>query len=335
MSNNIEVLLVGTGYMGKEYARVLKEMNVCLTVVGRGEESAALFEIETGILAVRGGLDNYLRKEKQVPCYAIVASSVESSVENVTALLKAGVKNILAEKPVGLNIQEVKMICDLAEAKNANVYAAYNRRYYASTEKALQIISEDGGVVSYHFEFTEWVNQLEKVVWKHSEKVLNATIECNSSHVIDLAFFLGGQPNEMTSYIAGENSVDWHRKCAVYAGAGRTEKGALLSYCANWIAPGRWGIEVMTKKHRLYLKPMEELYMQELDSIRIEKVDIDDSLDKRFKPGLYKEVQSFLMNTDIEKRKSIQQQLTDMRIYEQMEMNSLNDIPLDAEGAMS
>lgn len=322
MSNNIEVLLVGTGYMGKEYARVLKAMNVSLTVVGRGEENAASFEMETGIPAVRGGLDAYLQREKKIPCYAIVASSVENSVENVMALLKFGVKNILAEKPVGLKVQEVKMICDLAEKQNANVYAAYNRRYYASTDKALQIISEDGGVVSYHFEFTEWISQISKSVWKHSEEVLNATIECNSSHVIDLAFFLGGQPSEMTSYIAGGNSIEWHQKCAVYAGAGKTETEALFSYCANWIAPGRWGVEIMTRKHRLYLKPMEELHIQELDSVKIEKVAIDDSLDKKFKPGLYKEVQSFLTNTEIEKKKSIWQQLADMKLYEQMEMNS-------------
>lgn len=322
MSDNIGVLLVGTGYMGKEYARVLKEMNVNLTVVGRGEESAGIFETETGISAVKGGLDAYLQKERNLPCYAIVASSVESSVENVMSLLKSGVKNILAEKPVGLNVQEVEMICDLAEKQNANVYAAYNRRYYASTDKALQIISEDGGVVSYHFEFTEWINQISKNVWKHSENVRNAHMRCNSSHVIDLAFFLGGQPSEMTSYISGENSVDWHQKCAVYAGAGRTASGALFSYCANWTAPGRWSVEMMTRKHRLYFKPMEELHIQELDTVKIEKVDIDDSLDKKFKPGLYKEVQSFLMNTEIEKRKSIRQQLADMKIYEQMEMNS-------------
>lgn len=324
MSNHIEVLLVGTGYMGKEYARVLKELNVCMTVVGRGKESADLFETEIGISAEIGGLDAYLQRVKKLPDFAIVASSVESSFENVIALLKAGVKNILAEKPAGLNVQEVKKICDLAEKKKANVYVAYNRRYYASTDRAIQIINEDGGVVSYHFEFTEWVNRISKNVWKHSEQVRNAHMICNSSHVIDLAFFLGGQPCEMTSYISGENSVDWHQKCAVYAGAGRTERGALFSYCANWTAPGRWAVEVMTKKHRLYFKPMEELYIQELDSVKIEKVDIDDSLDKKFKPGLYKEVQSFLLNTDKEKRKSIQQQLVDMKLYEKMERNSLN-----------
>lgn len=322
MSNNIEVLLIGTGYMGKEYARVLKEMNVSLTVVGRGEENAALFEMETGIPAVRGGLDAYLQMARELPSYAIVASSVENSVENVTALLKAGVKNILAEKPVGFDVQEMRMLCDLAEKQNANVYAAYNRRYYASTDKALQIISEDGGVVSYHFEFTEWVNQISKNILKHSEKVRDAHMIGNSSHVIDLAFFLGGQPSEISSYISGENSIDWHQKCAVYAGAGRTEAGVLFSYCANWIAPGRWGVEIMTRKHRLYFKPMEELHIQELDSVKIEKVEIDDSLDKKFKPGLYKEVQSFLMNTEVEKRKSIRQQLADMNIYEQMETNS-------------
>ena len=38
---------------------------------------------------------------------------------------------------------------------------------------------------------------------------------------------------------------------ALVAGAGVTENGALFSYHANWEAPGRWSVEIMTKKRRL------------------------------------------------------------------------------------
>ena len=114
----------------------------------------------------------------------------------------------------------------------------------------------------------------------------------NSSHVIDLAFYLGGQPTELSSYTAGK--LPWHPNAAIYAGAGKTENNALFSYQANWQAPGRWALEFLTSKHRLIFRPMEQLQIQQLGSVAIEPVEIDDSLDHDFKPGLYRQVQAFL-----------------------------------------
>ena len=79
-----------------------------------------------------------------------------------------------------------------------------------------------------------------------------------------------------------------------FAGAGITEKGALINYQANWEAPGRWAVELLTAKHRIYLKPMEQLQLQDKGSVKIYPVEIDDCLDKDYKPGLYLETKSFL-----------------------------------------
>ena len=57
----------------------------------------------------------------------------------------------------------------------------------------------------------------------------------------------------------------------------------LFSYQANWNAPGRWGIEILTSQHRLYLRPMEKLQIQNTGSVDISEVEIDDQLDKEFK----------------------------------------------------
>ena len=72
-------------------------------------------------------------------------------------------KNILVEKPAGLNKQKIMEVSELAKEKDAQVYVAYNRRYYASVLKAQEIIAEDGGVTSFNFEFTEWAHVIEKL----------------------------------------------------------------------------------------------------------------------------------------------------------------------------
>lgn len=70
-------------------------------------------------------------------------------------LLSNGIKNILVEKPGALTRQEMEAIRDMTTDQSANVYIAYNRRYYASTQKALEIIEEDGGVSSFHYDVKE------------------------------------------------------------------------------------------------------------------------------------------------------------------------------------
>ena len=83
---------------------------------------------------------------------------------------------------------------------------------------------------------------------------------------------------------------------AIFCGAGVSEKGALFSYQANWGAPGRWSVEILTNKHRLIFKPIERLQIQNIGSIDTKFVDIEDEIDAKFKPGLYRQVCDFLDN---------------------------------------
>ena len=110
--------------------------------------------------------------------------------------------------------------------------------------------------------------------------------------MVDLAFYLAGMPERLTVYTRG--SLPWHPAASVFAGAGITEKGVLFSYQANWGAPGRWGVEALTANYRLIFRPMESLQVMRKGSVRVEQVEIDDSLDKTFKPGLYEQVKRFI-----------------------------------------
>lgn len=315
MSDNVKVLVVGAGYMAKEYCKVLQAQNVEPVVVGRGVESAKIFEEEMGIPVIAGGIVNALQEIESIPEMAIVAVNVDQLADSTEALLNAGVKRILVEKPAGIDKAEIESVLHLMKEKKAEIYVAYNRRYYASTEKALEIIEQDGGVTSFHFEFTEWSHVIEKT--GHAPIVKENWFLANSSHVVDLAFFLGGFPREISAYVKGE--LSWYKKASAFAGAGISEKGAVFSYQANWAAPGRWGVEVLTAKHRLYFRPMEQLAIQELGTVKVENVDINDVLEKKFKPGLYKQTEAFVKDSDDGKRISLEEQLRHMSFYKEME----------------
>lgn len=292
MSDNLtskKVVLFGVGKMGVEYYKVLQHLDVDLAIVGRTEIGVERFYSQTGSRAIPNGFSTWRKKCETDVEFAIVAVSVEELSETTINLMNIGVKKILLEKPAGLNAEEVKLVRDRAEETGTKIIIGYNRRFYASVLKAQNIIKEDGGVKSFNFEFTEWVHTIPDYI---KAQVKKNWFLANSSHVADLAFFLGGEPKWMTSYVAG--GCDWHPAATIFCGAGVTRNGALFSYQANWFAPGRWSVEFLTRQHRLILRPLEKLHVQFPKSVAIEPLEIDDRLDVDFKPGLYKQTDFFL-----------------------------------------
>lgn len=290
MSPISPVWLIGAGSMAVDYAKVLKELAVPLLVIGRGNVSSQTFSERAGLPAYSGGLDAFLADAPQLPEAAIVAVGVEGLAATTLRLLEYGVRRILVEKPGALNDLEIRELAAVATARSAEVFIAYNRRMYASTLHAQRLIEEDGGVQSMHFEFTEWGHVIEGL--HKADGVKPAWLLGNSTHVIDLAFYLGGTPVDMHCYTSG--GLVWHPSSAVFAGAGRTDRGVLFSYQANWGAPGRWSLEVLTANYRFVFRPMESLQIIRKGSVAVEPIPLNDQMDKDFKPGLNEQVSRFI-----------------------------------------
>lgn len=283
------IWIIGAGTIAQEYAKVLNALQKQYQIIGRGEVKARQVEETLGCKVITGGLDLFLSTNPTLPEAAIVATNLGSLAPNTMALIKYGVKCILCEKPGFLFPEECGQVAKLAKNNNAEVFLAYNRRFFASVMEAERIIAEDGGLKSFNFEFTEWGHVIAK--YNKPQDELKNWFYANSTHVVDLAFFLGGTPVEMISY--SKDEADWHKPIN-FAGAGRTDKDVLFNYQANWDAPGRWAVELLTTQHRIYLKPMEQLQLQDKGSVKVYPVEIDDHFDKEFKPGFYLETKAFL-----------------------------------------
>lgn len=285
-----DILLVGSGPMAQAYARVLQGMGRPFRVMGRGATSAAAFEASIGVPVGTGDLAGQLASLDRAPAEAIVAVSAANLAEVSRQVAAAGVRRLLIEKPAGLYPEEVAgLLADLTKL-GTEAYVAYNRRFHASTLAALARIAEDGGVLSFKFDFTEASRRIEAL--DKDPRELAGWFYGNSTHVVDLAFFLGGEPARLTA--SSKDRMPWHPAGAVFVGLGETTSGASFAYHANWRAPGRWGVEIMTANRRLVLQPLEELHEQTHAGFSLSKVEIDDDLDKRYKPGVYRQVEAFL-----------------------------------------
>lgn len=308
-----DIWLIGTGIMAKEYAKILNALNKPFITIGRGEQNAILFENEFKTIVHKGGILNFLKTSPKLPSKVIVAVGIEALSETTKLLLDYGVLEILLEKP---GIGYPKEIIELNKkiSNQAKVVLAYNRRFYSSVRKARELIDEDGGVQSFFFEFTEWSHAIKDLI-KHPAEHKNWFLG-NSTHVIDTAFYLCGKPKEISTYYNG--SLDWHPSSSNFAGSGVTNKNALFSYIANWQAPGRWAIEIMTSKHRFILKPMEKLFIQEIGSVQVAPVDLgEEQIDIEFKPGLYLQTVEFL-NGNYQDFCDVKEQFEMMIIYLKM-----------------
>lgn len=313
-----KVWLIGAGAMAHDYIKVLNDLKISTTIIGRGKISATNFEIKTGHNVISGGLVLFLKTNPAICSHAIVSVGVENLFNTTKLLIECGVKNILVEKPGSLYKNELIELNKIASKNKAKVNIAYNRRFYASTEKALEILNKDGGPISFNFEFTEWGHVIESL--NKPVNVLEAWFLANSTHVVDLAFFLGGKPIELSSYTNG--ALKWHKSSSVFAGAGVSDKNALFSYQANWQSPGRWSLEILTKYHRLILRPMEKLQIQKIGSIKIDFVDIDDEKDNIYKAGLFNQVDNFI-NNNLTNFCSLEKQIEFFDLY--IKMANYND----------
>lgn len=319
-STGKDILLVGAGPMAIEYATVLRALGLHPVVIGRGEGSALKFQDATGVPAATGGLRAWLSTASQpLPSRAIVANAEKWIGESARDLMGAGVKQVLLEKPGGFDPADIVAVQACAKEHGVRVDIGYNRRFYAAVQAAQALIAADGGVRSFNFEFTEWshvVGTIEK-----EEGVKEQWFLSNSTHVIDLAFHLGGQPTNWTAYASG--GLPWHPLASVFSGAGVTDQGALFSYQANWEAPGRWGVEILTRKHRLILRPMEKLQVQKIGSVAIEPLPLPHDLDDRFKPGLYRQVQAFMGLIPSADLPTIDDQVRMLPVYRRMRGESV------------
>ena len=284
------VFLIGTGQMAIDYFAVLNKQNVDITVIGRGKESAIKFEVITGIKPFVGGLDSYLTTNKLPEnAYVIIATGTEVLMPSLLSILNAGANKILIEKPAAISESELIANEDKLKVYSSNVYVAYNRRFYSSVLEAQKLIEQDGGLQSIHFEFTEWAHKIEPLV--KAEGVKENWFFANSTHVVDLAFHLAGRPLDWKAF-SKSGKLSWHSKTN-FVGAGITENGVLFSYLSNWESAGRWALELLTEKRRIYLRPMESLSVQEKGSVAIIEYKFDNHLDLQYKPGLFLQVKEF------------------------------------------
>ena len=290
--SDTSVLIIGAGWMAEQYATALECLGIKnITAVTRTIQSAEKFEQKSGIRVKSGGYEKWL---EQLPAFdlIIVATPIGELCPAAIKALACGNKKILVEKPGSLYPDELKKAKKVADELSADVRIAYNRLCYPNYIKLKELISNEGGILSCRYTFTELIRSID--FEKEKQDVYHRWGIANSSHVISTAHDMIGLPENWQCNQAG--SLEWHPSGAQFVGSGITEKKIPFSYHADWASAGRWGIEVMTPENAYRLVPMEKLFRCKKGTFEWEEIRFEKTF-PNVKQGIAEEVYAMLTET--------------------------------------
>lgn len=298
------ILLFGSAYMAEEYLKVLSTFNCEVSVIGRNKDKAAQLAEKYKASGYGDGIDALKSFDPQAIDLVIVASAIESFNDIIHSCIEKGLKRILVEKPGAISLSQLEELSRKIRSNNV-LRIAYNRRFYNSVSRLKQRIDEDGGAIAAFFDFTD--REKDILNSPKSSAVLKKWGLVNSTHVIDTIFHLIGFPEELSVMRSG--GWDRHPSGSIFVGCGKT-KQCLFSYFSSWSGGGRWNIEVSTREGRYRLSPLEELQFCKKNQFKWEQIELRDLDDKKFKPGLYKMVNSALSGENFDLLPDIDEQVT-------------------------
>ena len=286
-----KVLLIGSGPMSIEYIKILNHFDFKTVVISRTDRN--FYHIKK---IFPNNLEFRLLKEIKTVIssnsfdFAINCVSIKNLHLVTKQLIKLGLNKILVEKTACLDIEEIDELIELSLRSKTKLKIALNRRHFDSVnfiKKELKNLQ----ITSAHLDFTEWIKGID--FNKYDSKSLKFWLYSNSIHVIDLFFYLFGIPEKIDCVSEGENLLHWHPSSSIFSGNGKFNSKINFTYKADWNGPGRWAIELVSKKFKYILSPLEEVKKMNLNNFQIENALFDNNDDIEFKPGLKKMVNEF------------------------------------------
>lgn len=251
------VLLIGGGWMGKQYCVALKVMKIKdVTIVTRTKKTASECQRQFGYTASEGGYKKVVSKLEHPFDLVIVATPVHTLKSIAMFVAHCGNRNILVEKPGSLYSSVIEKWSKEINDTDIRIRIAYNRLVYPSLWKSKGLVNVEGGITSCFYTFTEWVRTIN--FNNNQPDCYRRWGVANSLHVISMAHSLIGFPKQICTYRS--SSFPWHPTGARFVGAGITKSNIPFSYHADWESAGRWGIEIMTSHNVYRMMPLEQLY---------------------------------------------------------------------------
>ncbi len=259
MSNEINIGIVGAGFMGRAHSNAWIDVTHSFDLPASPVLRAAC-DVNESILhpfAKKYGWQttetSWERLIARDDIHAIdICVSNSSHMPIAIAAADAG-KHVICEKPIARNTQEARAMLEAAQRANVRHMTAFNYRRVPAIALAKQLIDEGKIGRIFHFNavyYQDWLVDPEfPIVWRHDSKEAGSGAHGDmNAHIVDLARFLCG---EVEAVCGAQEIFIRERPLADKTGTGtvsaddamfflaRFHNGALGSFSATRFATGR------------------------------------------------------------------------------------------------
>lgn len=224
--NKLGVAVVGTGFWGKNHARVYKELpsTQLVAVCDVNAERAKAMADQYGVKAYTDS--SLMLKDPEVEALSVCTWSTKLAEEALKAL-NAG-KHVLVEKPMATNTKQAQTLLDTAKANGLHLTVGFLMRFIPGLQQIREAVESK--------KIGEMVSATAKRVTQWPERIGDVgVVKDTAIHDIDVMRFISGE--DPVSVYAKMGSMR-HRQFEDYAQIMLTfESGKTAFIESNWLTP--------------------------------------------------------------------------------------------------
>jgi len=224
--NKLGVAVIGTGFWGKNHARVYKELENTnlIAICDVDPERAKTIANQYGVKAYTDSA--IMLKDPEIQAISVCTWSIKLAEEALKGL-NAG-KHVLVEKPMATDTKQAQMLLDTAKANDLQLSVGFLMRFIPGLQQIRQAVETKkiGELVSATARrVTQWPERIGDV----------GVVKDTAIHDIDVMRFISGE-NPVSVY-AKMGSMR-HRQFEDYAQLMLTfESGKTAFIESNWLTP--------------------------------------------------------------------------------------------------
>ena len=218
--SKVKVALIGLGVMGKNHARVLKQLP--------NTELVAVFDTKFSKHIDYPMVDSLEEIFQAKPDYCVLATPTKSHEEIVLKLADHDI-NILVEKPLTFSSQSAERIQMRIERTNLVIGVGHIERFNAALLEARRRIA--------NYELGEIYQISTRRIGPFPDRILDVGVVLDlATHDIDLTKWLAGADyNSVHAEIFSRTGGGANEDCLV--AIGKLDNGILISHNVNWLSP--------------------------------------------------------------------------------------------------
>ena len=231
-----KLAIIGTGNISKFHCDAFKEAGFEIShgAGSKNSQKAIEFGKEHSITKMYSDPHEILEDHSEWDMM-LLAIPTEKNIEYLNKIISIG-KLALIEKPVSTNSSEMKKF---KENEYPFIRVAYNRRFYATMQRALNFIIEEG-----------FVHARMELPEKVDPKGNYSNVLLNSCHGIDLLFYLF---KDLKILDIHHFEKDLGRLVTL-----KSASNDLINLTMNWNSPSNFILVLEGDRRRLEIKPFED-----------------------------------------------------------------------------